>query len=322
MSSSSTDALDAVKLNFDEGSLAVLNLILALVMFGIALDLKLEDFKAVLKEPRGVAVGMLAQLLILPALTWALTMVFQPSPSVALGMILVAACPGGNTSNFLTWYGRGDAGLSITITSLSTTLSMLATPFSFAFWAGLNPATAEVLREIHLDIPRLMGVVGLILALPLVLGMTVGARFPELAKRLQRPFKVLSLVCFIAFIVVALGNNFAIFLDNIGAVFLIVLVHNSLAFGSGWGCAWLAGLSRKRRRAVTMEVGIQNSGLALGLIFNIFGGLGGMAIIAAWWGIWHLIAGLSLATIWIQLDRRFLIDEPEAPAGAGQPSSS
>ncbi len=294
-------SIDQVQLQFEASSLIVLNVILGLVMFGVALDLKVSDFGRILTQPRGVLTGVAAQLILLPALTFGLTRLFDPLPSIALGMILVACCPGGNISNFLTWLGKGDAGLSITITSCSTLLSAVLTPLSLTFWGSLHPSTAALLQSVELDIGQMLLTVFLLLGLPLGLGMLVAAQWPALAQKLQKPFKIISLLVFATFIAGALGKNWEPFLDNVHKIFLLVLVHNALAFGTGYLSARLTGLSIPERRAVTMEVGIQNSGLGLILIFTFFGGLGGMAIIAAWWGVWHIIAGLSLVTLWTRL---------------------
>jgi BASS family bile acid:Na+ symporter len=305
--------IDQVELRFDAGSLGLLNVILGLVMFGVALDLKLDDFRRAIRTPKGPLVGVVAQFVVLPAATFLLTLVLAVPPSVALGMILVASCPGGNISNFVTHLSRGDTALSVTMTAISTALAVVMTPLNLTFWGGLNPATASVLREVHIDALEMLGTVAVLLGVPLVAGMVVAAKLPKLAGWLRRPFKVLSLVFFAAFIVVAFRKNFDHFLVSIGLIFLPVLLHNALALSSGYGAARLAGLAPAQRRAVAVEVGIQNSGLGLILIFNFFDGLGGMAVIAAFWGIWHIVAGLSLATVW----SRRPIPTPEGEAASG-----
>jgi BASS family bile acid:Na+ symporter len=121
---------------------------------------------------------------------------------------------------------------------------------------------------------------------------------PAIAEKVRRPFKVFSVIVFVGFVGVALANNWQNFLHYIGYVVFAVFVHNALAFTLGYAAGRLTGLEERDVRAVSIEVGLQNSALALVLVFNFFGGLGGMALIAAWWGIWHIIAGLSLATFW------------------------
>lgn len=303
--------IDQVQLNFSAGSLTALNIILGIVMFGVALDLSIDDFKRAIKMPRGPLLGMLAQFLIMPAVTFGLMKVLDPTPSVGLGMIMVASCPGGNISNFITHVGKGDTALSVTMTALSTVAAIFMTPLNVTFWGSLDPGTAQVLTDFQLDPLSMFGNVLVLLGIPLVIGMTVGAKFPRAADKMRKPFKVLSLAFFAAFIVIAFRSNFDFFLEYIGYVFVPVLLQNAISLGTGYGLARLGRLDGAQARAVAIEVGIQNSGLGLILIFGFFGGLGGMAVIAAWWGIWHIIAGLSLAAIWTWRDNR-----KPAPASA------
>jgi BASS family bile acid:Na+ symporter len=300
--------IDAIRLNFSPESLVALNFILAFVMFGVALDMKPADFKGITAAPRAVLIGMAAQFLLLPAAAWALTMVLRPQPSIALGLILVACCPGGNISNFLTHFARGNTALSVTMTAFSTVGALFFTPFNTALWGSLNPATAAILREIAIDPVEMFVAVAILLVVPALLGMTVAHRYPVFAARAHKPFRILSLGVFALFVVLALGANWDYFLQYTHRVVIAVFLLNALGLALGYAAAAAARLSQADRRAVSIEVGIQNSGLGLILIFNFFGGLGGMAITAAWWGIWHLLAGLSLASWW----RR----RPPAAAGA------
>ncbi len=304
--------IDQVQLNFSSTSLTALNVILGIIMFGVALDLSLDDFKRAAKMPRGPILGMIAQFLLMPAATFGLMTVLDPTPSVGLGMLMVASCPGGNISNFITHVGKGDTALSVTMTALSTVGAIFMTPFNVTFWGGLNPGTAAILTEFQLDPLSMFGNVLVLLGIPLVLGMLVGAKAPKLADKMRKPFKVLSLAFFFIFIVVAFRSNFDFFLEYIGYVFVPVLLQNALSLSTGYGLARLGRLEGAQARAVAIEVGIQNSGLGLILIFGFFGGLGGMAVIAAWWGIWHIIAGLSLAGIWTTWDRRKAAAQPAA----------
>jgi bile acid:Na+ symporter, BASS family len=298
--------IDAIRLNFSPESLVALNFILAFVMFGVALDMKPADFKGITAAPRAVLIGMAAQFLLLPATAWALTMVLRPQPSIALGLILVACCPGGNISNFLTHFARGNTALSVTMTAFSTVGALFFTPFNTALWGSLNPATAAILREIAIDPMEMFVAVAILLVVPALLGMGVAHRYPDFAARARRPFRILSLGVFALFVLLALGANWDYFLKYTSRVVLAVFLLNALGLALGYAAAAAARLPQADRRAVSIEVGIQNSGLGLILIFNFFGGLGGMAITAAWWGIWHILAGLSLASWW----RR----RPPAPA--------
>lgn len=290
--------VDQVRLNFNPGSLLALNIVIGLMMFGMALDLKAEDFKRILVSPKGPAIGLGAQFVLLPAMTFFLTLILKPEPSMALGMMLVAACPGGNFSNITTYLARGNAALSVSMTAVSTAAAIIMTPFNLALYGGLNPATEPILREVSLSPWDVFQTIFLILGIPLILGLAVARMMPGLVDKVRKPFKIFSVIVFLAVVGLALKANWSIFLQVIGLVMLIVLLHNGLALGLGYSAGRLFKLPNRDTRAVTIEVGIQNSALGLILIFNFFDGLGGMAIIAAWWGVWHLIAGLTVAFFW------------------------
>lgn len=299
--------IENLQLNFSPESLTALNVVLAIIMFGVALDIRLSDFRTVARSPKGPLIAVGTQILIVPALTVGLTFLLNPVPSIALGMILVACCPSGNMSNFLTHLAKGNTPLSIGTTALSTVAAVFVTPLSLAFWGSLNPSTAALLRSVALDPVHLLSTVLLILVLPLAVGIGVASRFPAVAERLRTPVRRISLVFFVAFVAIALQANFDHFLTFIGFAFLAVLLQNSMALATGYGVARVAGLPPADVRAVSIEVGIQNSGLGLVLVFNFFDGSGGMALVAAWWGIWHIISGLGLAWFW---SRRPLGEEP------------
>jgi BASS family bile acid:Na+ symporter len=290
--------IDAVRLHFTPESLIALDVILALVLFGVALDMKLEDFRGIVTAPRGTVIGLAAHSVLLPAAAFLLTVLLDPAPSIALGMILVASCPSGNISNFLVNYAHGNPALSVTIAAFSMLGSVFFTPFNIAFWGAMHPGTREILQAVALSPAQVLGTIVVLLAIPTVLGMTVASRFPRFAARARRPFRLLSLAFFALFVVGALVANLEFFLDYVPRVALFVLVLNAVALALGYYTAKLARLPEADRRAVSFEVGIQNSGFGLALVFNFFNGLGGMAIVAAWWGIWHLLAGTTLATWW------------------------
>jgi bile acid:Na+ symporter, BASS family len=293
-------SIDQIKLNFNPGDLLVLNVILGLVMFGVALDLKWEDFRRVAREPRGPIIGLIAQFCLLPAFTFLLTLLLSPPPSIALGMILIAACPGGNLSNFIAHLAKGRTVLSVSMTAISTAAAVFMTPFNVLFWGRLNPATASIIKEVSLDPLEMFITVALILILPLILGMSLAAYKENWAVKLRGPFKIFSLLSFGVFIVVAFHNNLDHFINHVGKVFLPVLIQNAMALSLGYFSARLLKLTTAEARAVSIEVGIQNSALGLILIFNFFAGMGGMAVAAAWYGIWHILAGLSLAAFWLK----------------------
>ncbi len=291
-------AIDQITLNFNKQTLLVLNGIIGLMMFGMALDIKLEDFKRVIRSPKAPAIGLVAQFILLPALTYVLTLIINPAPSIALGMILVSACPGGNLSNIITYLARGNAAVSVSMTAVSTAAAVFMTPANLALWGSLNPATAPILRQVSLSPFDVFLTIFMILGIPLALGLTVSHLWPKLVERIRGPFKIFAIIVFCCFVAGALGANWRIFLEVIGLIVFAVFIHNTLALSLGYCSGRLAGLETRDVRAVAVEVGIQNSALALVLIFDFFNGLGGMAIIAGWWGIWHIIAGLTLAFFW------------------------
>ncbi|MCJ7452294.1 MAG: bile acid:sodium symporter family protein [Steroidobacteraceae bacterium] len=292
------NAIDAVHLHFTPGSLIALDAILAFVLFGVALDMRFEDFKGIVSAPKGTLIGLAAHSILLPAVAFLLTMLLKPAPSIALGMILVASCPSGNISNFLVNYAHGNPALSVTIAAFSMLGSVLFTPFNLAFWGGLNPDTRPILQEVALSPWQVLGTIVVLLAIPTVLGMGVAHRYPRFAARARRAFRMLSLLFFSAFVLGALVANAEFFVEYVPRVAVFVFLLNALALAVGYYTAKLARLPEADRRAVSFEVGIQNAGFGLALVFNFFGGLGGMAIVAAWWGIWHLLAGTTLAAWW------------------------
>jgi BASS family bile acid:Na+ symporter len=290
------EAVDQVQLNFDPATLTLLNVLIGLIMFGVALDIRAEDFKRVIRDPRGPLIGLGAQFILLPAMTFVLVLIIEPLPSIALGMMMVAACPGGNFSNFLAHYAKANSALSVSMTAISTALAVVMTPANLSFWGGLNPSTAAILRQVDLDPFALFRTILTILGVPLVVGMLVASKKPAIAARLRQPMKVFSLTAFGLFIVGALIGNWQHFLQNVG--YVAFALHNALGLALGYWSGRMLGCHRYDARAISIEVGIQNSALALVLIFSFFDGLGGMAIIAAWWGVWHLISGLTVATYW------------------------
>lgn len=289
--------IDEIALNFSPATLLLLNAILGLVTFGVALSLKVEDFAALARAPRKVLTGLMSQFLFLPAATFGLVAALAPPPSIAMGLMLVAACPGGNVSNFFCFRAGGNTALSVALTAISSLAAVLLTPVNLAFWAGLYGPTAELVRATSVDPVHVAITVGLLLAAPLGAGVALNERRPDLALRLLRPMQTVSMAVLGLFILGALIGNWSYLQDYLGEVFVLVVLHNAVAFAGGYGIAFAAGLPERDRRAICVETGIQNSGLGLALIFNFFNGLGGMAVTAAFWGLWHLISGLTLASL-------------------------
>ncbi|MBU2055599.1 MAG: bile acid:sodium symporter family protein [Proteobacteria bacterium] len=306
-------AIDQVRLNFSPQGLLVINAAIGLMMLGVALEMKFADFRRILVAPKAPLIGLMAQFVLLPAFTFALTLIMQLPPSISLGMILVAACPGGNLSNIITYLARGNCAISVSMTAVSTVAAIVMTPLNLSLWGSLNPDTASILREVSLSPLDVFVTVFVILGIPLIVGLLISRSFPALADRIRRPFKIFSLIFFIGIVAAALAVNWQHFLNYVGLVLFAVLIHNGMALNIGYWSGRLFRLAEADVRAVSIEVGIQNSGLGLVLVFNFFGGLGGMAILVAWWGIWHIISGLTAAYLF---SRRPLPAEPR-PAVEG-----
>ncbi|MBP2242919.1 BASS family bile acid:Na+ symporter [Cytobacillus eiseniae] len=302
--------IDQIQLNFNPSTLTIMNIAIALIMFGVALDLRLADFKRTLSSPKPFLVGLTGQFLLFPAFTFLLVLAIQPRPSIALGLFLVAACPGGNLSNFLTYLAKGNTPLSITMSAVSTVIAIIMTPINFMFWGSLYPATDSLLRSFTINPIDMFVSIFMMLGLPLVIGMFIKSKFPAIAKKMNTFMKYFSIIFFVIFVGATLAANFTYFIEFVGMVVIIVFLQNLVAILSGYFSARAFKLPERDRRAIAIEVGIQNSGLGLILIFNFFDGLGGMAIVAAWWGVWHLISGLTLATFWSR-------KEPKTPSIEG-----
>ncbi|CAB1065363.1 bile acid transporter family protein [Olavius sp. associated proteobacterium Delta 1] len=288
-------AIDQVRLNFNPQGLLAINAAIGLMMLGVALELKLEDFKRIFRAPKAPAIGLATQFILLPAFTFLLTLILQPPPSIALGMILVAACPGGNLSNIITYLAHGNCAVSVSMTAVSTAAAIFMTPLNLTVWGSLNPQTAQILKKVSLSPFDVFINIFIILGIPLIVGLSVSHYFPSLVQKVRKPFKIFSLIFFLGIVAAALIANWQNFINYVGLVFFGVLIHNALALNLGYWCGRLLRLNEQDTRAVSIEVGIQNSGLGLVLVFTFFQGLGGMAIITAWWGIWHIIAGLAAA---------------------------
>ncbi|NND82448.1 MAG: bile acid:sodium symporter family protein [Gammaproteobacteria bacterium] len=286
-----------------DGELAMA-LSLSLMMFAVALNLRWHHFAAIARQPKVFVAGVGGQILILPLLTLFMCYLFNPIPSVALGMILVACCPGGNVSNILVLLGRGNTALSVALTATSSLAAALLTPVSILFWSGLYGPTAELLTQINFDPLSFLAQTSLILALPLLLGMACVKRLPDFSARIKNPLAALSSVLLIGIIVFACIKYWSVFLTLGAAIIGIVVLQNAAAFAAGNLLARAARADVASRRSLTIEVGIQNSGLGIVILLTQLGGLGGAAAVAGLWGTWHIIAGLILVALFRVADRR------------------
>lgn len=282
----------------------VLSLVLATMVFSVALELRMSDFTRVAQQPRSVVCGLVPQFLLLPVGTWAATLALDLPANIEAAMILVACCPGGSLSNFVTHYGRGNTALSVSLSAVAAVMALFLTPFNFTWMVAANPATAGWLKTLEIDPSGIWWSLLALLALPMSAGLLVGHHFPALTARIRKPLGHFSLLALLAFIVAGLvRDSDRITMQNVPLLGIVIL-HNAAGLALGWAAAMAFRVSERDRRAVMIEGGMQNSGLALGIIAVQFNADLGMVIIASLWGIWHIVSGLSLALLWRRKDVR------------------
>ena len=306
--------IDSIDVTLNAGGMNTINIVLAFVMYGVALGIKPGMFVEVFKKPKSVLVGACSQIILLPLFTFLLALALGSSISwtMAMGMILVASCPGGNISNFISSLSKANVELSVSLTAISTALAILTTPFNFWFYGNLYMNLSGIAGEVpQLTIPLwdVFKTIFILLGIPLTLGILTAHYLPKIAEKLKKPMQIFSILFFIAMIVLSFMGNIDAFLKCIKYIFLIVLVHNLLALLLGYGTSSAFRLNNRDRRTITIETGIQNSGLGLVLllgtsIFADFPPHGGTLVITAWWGIWHIISGLTAALLFNLSDRR------------------
>jgi len=288
--------IDQHSFEFNPDQLFLLNICLGFLMFAVALDIKLSDFKRVINNPKAAIVGLTSQLILLPLLTIVMVYAFRPAASIALGMMMISACPGGNVSNYAVHLAKGNTALSILMTSITTVFAIILTPLAFGLWTKLIPNDSSI--SISVEPQQMIQTIFFLIFVPLLMGMLSNHYLPSFTNKINKTVKAIAMFIFVSFAVVAIYTKFDDLRNYIHLVFIIVLLHNALALMMGYGFARLNKMGEYTARAISIETGIQNTGLGLILIFNFFDGLGGMALIVAWWGIWHLISGFLLATYW------------------------
>lgn len=290
--------LDSIQLNFSSDNLWAVNITLAIIMFGVALDIKISDFTNLLKSPKPVIVGIISQFILIPVVTFFLILIVNPSPSIALGMMLVAACPGGNISNFMSKMAGGNTALSVSLTAFASVASLIMTPLNLSLWGNLYQPTSKIMQSVALNPFEVAKIVLLILGVPLALGMIVRYYYSNFAIKFSKILKPLSILIFLAFIVIAFFNNLDIFTSYIHYVIFLVIMHNFVLFVAGFYFAKVNKLSYNDQKTLSIETGIQNAGLGLMLVFTFFQGLGGMALLVAFWAIWDIFSGIIVAYFW------------------------
>lgn len=307
------DALNQLQLNFDPTTQQVLQVVLGIIMFGVALDLRVVDFRRLISDPKAPLIGLTCQFLLLPALAFCMVSALNTPAPIALGVMLVAACPGGNLSNYLTTLAQGNGAVSVTMSAVSTMLSIVMTPFNLSFWASLNPETAELMRSINIDPMEITQTVVTILIIPTLLGMAFRQWLPSLAERMSKPMKIGSMLIFMVFVIGGLMGNLGPLVEFWPYVLVPMILLNAMALLLGYGAARLMGLPPRDRKAVAFETGIQNSGFGLVLAIRFFrpaGVGGGMELMCAAWGIWHILTGMVLALYWLRRDKRKALNTP------------
>lgn len=287
--------IETAQIYYNGDSQWLLSLVLASMILGVALDINWRDFNAVAKMPKAITAGLLAQFIALPALTTLLTLTLDLPAGIELGMILVACCPGGAISNFVTHLAHGNTALSISMTAMASAIAIFMLPINFVFWSAVNPETAIMIKSIEVSGIDLFFNLFYVLAIPLVIGLTIKQKLPLFAEKLHKILKVTSILALIAFITVAILRNQDAFMSHFQLIFIIVLAHNALALLLGFSAGKFSNLSIRDTKAITIEVGMQNSSLAIAIVFTQFNGEAGMALISAFWGTWHIISGLLIA---------------------------
>jgi bile acid:Na+ symporter, BASS family len=290
--------VDALRINFNPGQMVILNAAMAFLMFSVALDIQPSDFKKVAQFPRSVAVGLLAQYLLFPLLTLAIVFVFHPPVSVAMGMVLVSMCPSGNMTNFLVHYAKANIALSVTLNAIIIASATALTPAGFLFWAKFIPESEALRKSFEVGFGEMALIILQLIILPLIGGMLLHARFPVFIDRIRLWVQRVALLIFFSILALAILGNLENIRRYIGFIFLLVAVHNLAGVGNGYWLGRLFRLPELDCRTLAFESGVHNTALGLLLIFRFFDGLGGMAIIAAWWGIWDLVTGMGLAHYW------------------------
>ena len=279
------------------GGISVLTFLLGIVMFGMGTTLSVKDFVLVFKRPRDVFLGAVAQFFIMPFLAFSLATIFQLDPALTAGVILVGTCPGGTSSNVITFMSKGDVALSVTMTSVSTVLSPILTPAITYLLIGTKIAFDPV--GMFLSIVQ-------IVIVPICLGVAVKTFLPKLAAAATDYTPAISSIAISLIIAGVIGASKNAIVANFGIILLVVILHNCLGYALGFAVARLTGLSWKKAVALSIEVGMQNSGLAVGLAKAHFAAMPAATVPGAIFSAWYNISGAMLAWLYVNvLNPRF-----------------
>lgn len=267
-----------------------INPLLGIVMFGMGLTLKPHDFRVVFSRPKDVIIGTVAQFTIMPLMAYFLAKVFGLSPELTVGVILVGTCPGGTSSNVMTYLSKGDVALSVGMTAVSTVLAPVMTPFLTYLYAG---QTVDVnMFSMFLSIIQ-------VVIVPIVLGFVVNHFFSRFAERATDFLPLISTLAIVAIVGAVVSVNSAKLMGCGLLVLCVVILHNILGYALGYGSARLLKMSSTKCRAVSIEVGMQNSGLATSLATVHFAQYPLATIPGAVFSVWHNVSGAILANIFL-----------------------
>ena len=267
----------------------VINYLLGVVMFGMGLTLNLRDFKIVFSQPKDVMIGCLAQFTVMPLLAWGLAKAFQLDEALALGVVLVGCCPGGTASNVITYLAKGDLALSVGMTGVSTLLAPFMTPLLTWALAG---------KSVNVDIVGMLLSILWVVILPIVVGLIVNwiwPKFTETATDYLPAFSSIAIAFIVAIIIAANANKL---MAGGLIIVLVVMLHNIFGLSLGYLIGRLLGLSATKQRAISIEVGMQNSGLASSLATIHFAAYPLATIPGAVFSVWHNISGALVARLY------------------------
>lgn len=268
---------------------SLINPMLGVIMFGMGLTLKGEDFRVVFSRPRDVIIGCLAQFTVMPLLAFALTRIFALDEALTVGVILVGCCPGGTASNVITYLSKGDLALSVGMTAVSTLLAPLLTPLLVLLFAG---------RTVDVNVLGMLLSILWVVILPIALGLLVRRLWPKVTQHATDYLPAISSLAICVIVMIVIAANAGKLLSGGAVVVAVVVLHNVFGLGIGYLIGWLLGLNKAKRRAISIEVGMQNSGLATSLATIHFAALPMAAIPGAIFSVWHNISGAVLARIY------------------------
>ena len=267
----------------------LINYLLGVVMFGMGLTLNLHDFRIVFSRPKDVIIGCLAQFTIMPLLAWTLAWVFRLDEALALGVVLVGCCPGGTASNVITYLAKGDLALSVGMTGVSTLLAPLLTPLLTWALAG---------KSIHVDVASMILSILWVVILPIIVGLLVKWLWPKFTEEATDYLPAFSTIAIALIVAIVISANADKLLAGGLIIVLVVVLHNICGLGLGYLIGHLLGLASQKKRAISIEVGMQNSGLASSLAATHFAAYPLATIPGAIFSVWHNLSGAAVAYLY------------------------